>query len=291
MKKIYQLIIICTFALSGSIALADIPKYNVCSGAEDGTYADLGKEILKRYKTIKGENVFDLGGSMANFEASANGECAIVIAQPDAFSILRSTRKSEASNYIRLGQAHKEFVHLICSTESGVENVTDIEGDENAFLDLISEESGGAVTWANLVLEDAGYKTTSVVYGDDLYTAASNVSSGDSKCFLSVSGLGSDAMHDIDRDFDNLTMVKFNDKDANDAVDTKGKALYEFVEPTHVYKVQLQNYFWDRETVSMQAAIYLNKEYLSKDKAGKIARKEITKSIVRAAKEIKQRYK
>ncbi|MCJ8352357.1 TAXI family TRAP transporter solute-binding subunit [Moritella sp.] len=243
-----------------NIAMAE-GAIKLCTGSEGGAYHFAGERIAEKAKNIDIELVVDTGGTMANIELALDGDCDAFIGQQDGISKLKRSDKNAAFKLKRVALLHKEYAHFICNKESGIDAITDIEGNAEYSIDLISDSSGGAVTWANFVAEDDGYAAVKKVYSEDAYTAASNVASGETTCMLLVSGIGSGAIGEIDTDMgSDLILANATDKDFNDALDTKGKPLYEFDEISKTYEVNLQTGFWASvETVSMRAAVYINK--------------------------------
>lgn len=261
---------LCGLAMSAMAALV-VPSIaaaettvTLCTGGDGGAYHFAGQRIVEKAKGIAIDLRIDTGGTMANIDLTIDAECDAFIGQPDGMSKLKRTDKNAAFKLKRVALLHKEYAHFLCNKESGIVTITDIEGNPEYSIDLISDGSGGAVTWSNFVAEDDGYAAVKKVYSDDAYTAASNVASGETTCMLLVTGIGSGTIGEIDVDMgSDLVLADATDKDFNDAVDTKGKSLYEFDKIEKTYEANLQTgWFTSVKTVSMRAGVYINKSKL-----------------------------
>jgi len=197
-------------------------------------------------------------------ETVASGEaCHAFIGQPDGPVLLKRKDAAAAANLKVIGYGPREFLHVLCSKESGVEDLSDIAGDNTKSVALGSSGSGAWLVWQNFIAEDKSYGEV-VVTDESGAIAMSSVATNSTTCALVPAAVVNATVAQADTDFgDSLALVGANDKDFNDATTIDGKPLYRWQAiPSGSYPENLQGgWFTSVDTVAWQAGIYVNKQY------------------------------
>lgn len=270
-------------ALAASVAMpamaaAEVMTINLCTGGEGKPYNQTGeiiKGFLKDSKNVR-VNVILTDGTWDNIERTvltaatpetvADGTaCHAFIGQPDGPVLLKRKNPTAAANLKEIGKGPREFLHVLCSKESGVEDLSDIAGDNTKSVALGASGSGAWLIWQNFVAEDASYGEV-VVSDESGAIAMSSVAANSTTCALVPAAVVNATVAQADTDFgDALTMVGANDKDFNDATTIDGKPLYKWQAiPSGSYPANLQaGWFTDVDTVAWQAGVYVNKQYFT----------------------------
>lgn len=215
--------------------------------------------------------VVDTGGTWANIQKTILGEeCDAMIGQPDGAALLKRQNPGGAMKMKPVADLYREYLHALCSKESGVDDIGDLESDPkgNRYSIALGDAGSGAwLIWQNFIAEDEDYGAVPVS-NDTGVIAMSAVAANEVTCMLQPAALGNSVVRQADEQFgDGLALVGVDDKDFNDAVDPQGKLLYEFGKiPSGTYPNSLQGWFSGKTTVSWLAKVYVNSDRLSADK-------------------------
>lgn len=258
-------------------SLADRMVVNLCTGGEGRPYNVTGeyiksflrdsKNVDLRVVTTKGtwDNIQRTVDSPANPATVASGEaCHAFLGQPDGAVLLKRKNPAAASKLRIIGQGPREFLHILCNKESGVDDLTDLEGDNTRSVALGATGSGAWLIWQNFVSEDSSYAEVQTTTEEGAVALAS-VASGDTTCVLVPAALGNATVVQADADFgDSLVLAGATDWDFNDAKNIDGKPLYVWQKiPSGTYPENLQGWFSAKETVAWKANFYVNTEYFN----------------------------
>jgi TRAP-type uncharacterized transport system substrate-binding protein len=264
-------------AASGSSFASGKMVVNLCTGSEGRPYHLTGEYIKQFVRDSKAMElrVINTKGTWDNIERTttvsmndatvASGEaCHAFIGQPDGAVILKRKNPAAASKLRIVGQGPREFLHVLCNKDSGVDDLSDLSGDNSKSVALGATGSGSWLIWQNFVSEDASYGEVQTTAEEGAIALAS-VASGDTTCVLVPAALGNATVAQADTDFgDSLALVGANDWDFNDAKNIDGKPLYTWQKiPSGTYPENLQGWFSGKETVAWMANIYVNTEYFS----------------------------
>lgn len=245
---------------------------NLCTGGEGKPYHQTGNLIQSLFpeKTAR-INVITTEGTWDNIERTvltantpenvASGAfCHAFIGQPDGAVQLKRENPAAADKLRIIGQGPREFLHVLCSKESEVEDLSDLAGDNTKSVALGKEGSGAWLIWQNFIAEDASYGEV-VVSNESGALAMSSVATNTTTCMLVPAALGNATVNQADEEFgDSLVLVGTNDKDFNDAENIDGKPLYRWQElPSGTYPLNLQGWFSEADSIAWQAGIYVNK--------------------------------
>lgn len=262
-------------------ASAAIPAYasaantiRLCTGAEGGVYHTAGKEIARmssaslKIVVVESEGTLDNLDRMLNLPADDENACDAMIGQPDGPVYLNRTSPARVKDIRQIASLHREYLHVLCNKESGVDDLGDLESDPFKYKLAIGEQGSGAwLIWQNLTAEDTDYAEVPVSSEGGI-VALSSVSAGDTTCMLIPAGLKNGTVTEADSNFgDTVQLVGANDRDFDDALDIKGKALYEYAKiPGSAYPTSF-NYWSDVSTISWLAGVYVNKDRFPDQKA------------------------
>lgn len=256
--------------LAIALTLLSAPAYagvNLCSGSGNGVYYEAADAIRSAAgKSLPVINVETIGtgeniARTVNEPKDSDDSCDAFIGQPDAV-VYEAKQAPVIAKMLRpVGTLHREYLHAMCGKESGVDDIGDLENDPSKYSVAIGGQGSGAwYVWQNMITEDEDYASIPTVNeGGSL--ALSSVASGTTSCMLVPAGLNNGTVNLADSTYsDSVDLVGVNDRDFDDAVDIKGKPMYEYRDIDGVYK-NLQCGSWscgDVSTLSWNAVVYVN---------------------------------
>lgn len=249
----------------------------LCTGAAGGPYAEAGKMIAAMARgdqSISIEIVTDTGGTWGNIQRTVLGDgCDAMIGQPDGAAVLKRQNPGAAADLKPVADLHREYLHALCSKESGVDDIGDLESDPkgNGYSIALGEPGSGAwLIWQNFIAEDEDYGKVPVKNEGGVIALAS-VAANETTCVLQPAALGNSMVRQADEQFgDGLLLAGVNDRDFDDAADPQGKPLYTYQEiPSGTYKISLQAgwFVGDTDTISWLAKVYVNPQRVTDQKA------------------------
>lgn len=255
---------------------------NLCTGGEGKPYFQTGDMIQSFMSNNKNATVRVIAtdGTWDNIqrtvmtpmtpETLASGEsCHAFVGQPDGAVLLKRKNPAAAAKLRVVGQGPLEFLHVLCGKESGVDDLSDIAGDNTKSVALGKDGSGAWLIWQNFVAENKSYGEV-VVSNESGALAMSSVAENTTTCMLVPAALGNATVNQADEEFgDSMLLAGANDKDFNDATTVDGKPLYRWQAiPSGTYQKNLQGWFSSADTIAWQAGIYVNKEaFVGHDRA------------------------
>lgn len=261
MKNILAFIAFTFYVFALSVS-ANAEALTLCTGSKSGVYYGAGNFIAKTAKGIGLEvEVVTSKGSWENVKDVANGKCDAAIIQADAYALFAKRHSNKVNSIDRIGALHKEYAHLVCNKDSGVDDLSDLESGKYP-LAVGKAGSGAWVMMQNIIQEDDGYKAVKLIDIGGIRAAAAVADGTETACLLSITGLGSSSIAKIDTRFGDRVILASTtgDGDFNDAQDPKGNALYEWDEiPAKTYPNALQNgMFSSVKTISQRALLIAN---------------------------------
>lgn len=265
----------------------------LCTGGEGGTYLPAGGIIKSmtgntlNIEVVETEGTVDNMRRMIDLPADDPAACDAMIGQPDGPVYLSRTAPAKAKRLRQIASLHREYLHVLCNKDSGVDDLGDLESDPAKYKLAIGDEGSGAwLIWQNLTAEDTDYAEIPVS-SEGGTLALSAVQSGDATCMLVPGGLKNGTVAEADANLgDSIQLVGANDRDFDDAVDIKGKPLYEYASiPGSAYPISF-NYWSDVKTISWLAGVYINPDRF-KDKKVLTA---FTQAAMRSANSIKAEF-
>lgn len=272
MRLLRSLTILAILFVSPIPALA--ATINLCTGAAGGPYDEAGKMIARMANgdpNLKINIVSDTGGTWGNIQRTALGTgCDAMIGQPDGAALLKRQNPAAAQALKPIGDLHREYLHALCSKESGVTDIGDLENDPKGHgwsIALGEPGSGAWLIWQNFVASDSDYGAVPVTT-DSGVIALSSVANNQVTCMLQPAALGNSLVQNADDNFgDGLRLVGVNDRDFDSATDAQGKPLYVYDKiPSGSYKKSLQGWWSGKSTVTWVAKVYVNADRVSDQK-------------------------
>lgn len=238
----------------------------LCTGSESGNYYAAGETIKRMAGTSLPIEVVETEGTIDNLTrvldaaVGDEGGCHAMIGQPDGPVYVARSSAGKVKKLRQVGSLHREYLHVLCSRASGVDDLGDIAG--GGYSLAIGEPGSGAwLIWQNILVEDDSYASVPVTNEGGIL-ALSAVSSDSTTCMLVPAGVGNGTVREADATFgDTVLLADANDKDFNDATDIAGKPLYEYVDiPSGTYPQALQTGFFGSSvsTISWLAGVYVN---------------------------------
>ncbi|WP_245521323.1 TAXI family TRAP transporter solute-binding subunit [Rhizobium azibense] len=239
----------------------------LCTGAANGNYFAAGDMIKNMAGSAVDIAVVETGGTIDSLDRMLSllkddiKACDAMIGQPDGPVYISRSSPANVKKVRQVASLHREYLHVLCGKQSGVDDLGDLENNPEKYRIAIGEQGSGAwLIWQNLVSEDEDYGAVPVSNEGGIM-ALSSVSSGDTTCMLVPAGLRNGTPMEADSTFgDTVALVGANDKDFDDAIDIKGKSLYEYAKiPGEAYPKSF-NYWSDVQTISWLAGVYVNTE-------------------------------
>lgn len=258
-------------AVSGTAYAADTVR--LCTGSESGNYYAAGDIIRNMAGSSVNVQVVETEGTIDNLErmldraSDEDGACDAMIGQPDGPVYLSRTSPAKVKRIRQIASLHREYLHVLCNKESGVSDLGDLENDPAKYRIAIGDAgSGGWLVWQNLIAEDSDYGEIPVSNEGGIL-ALSSVSAGETTCMLVPAGLKNGTVNEADANFgDTVNLVGANDVDFNDALDIKGKPLYEYAKiPGGTYPNSF-NYWTKVSTITWNAGVYVNTDKFKNSK-------------------------
>jgi len=243
----------------------------LCTGSSTGNYFAAGEAIQRMagkqlpIVVVETEGTVDNMRRLLELPADDPEACDAMIGQPDG--PVFEVRKSPANikKLRQVGSLHREYLHVLCSKGSGVDDLGDIA--DGGYSIAIGEPGSGAwLIWQNIITEDDSYADVPVT-NDGGSIALAAVASDTTTCMLVPAGLKNGIVNEADAYYgDAVVLAEANDKDFNDATDIAGKPLYEYSDiPSRTYGTSLQTGLLGSSvsTISWLAGVYANSDRLS----------------------------
>lgn len=266
MRTLFALLGLGILALFSSAPAMAEPMIRLCTGASDGNYYAAGRAISQMagksvvIQTVETEGTIDNLDRVLNVDAASTDACDAMIGQPDGPVYLARKTPGAAKALRQVGELHREYLHVLCSKASGVDDLGDLSGTNKYSLAIGQEGSGAWLIWQNILAEDESYSKVPLSSEGGI-VALSAVASDITTCMLVPAGLGNGTVAEANNSYaGSILLAAANDKDFNDAKDIRGKALYEYVDiPGGTYK-KLQTGFFGSSvsTISWRAGVYVN---------------------------------
>ena len=130
------------------------PKLRLCTGSRQGNYFTWGQRVRSLSVAFVDVDVIETAGSVDNLDRLARGECDAASVQRDAHASYGEDHPGSATQFVRIDPPVAiEGVHLICSRQSKVLSITDLDPKQHIVL-VGSYGSGSATTWQEFARMD-----------------------------------------------------------------------------------------------------------------------------------------
>lgn len=266
MRSIFTIGLLLAASLVANVPAFANESIRLCTGAADGNYFAAGKAIERMagkaisIEVVETEGTIDNLDRVLNVDVASTDACDAMIGQPDGPVFLARKTPGASKALRQVGELHREFLHVLCSKASGVDDLSDLGGSTKFSIAIGQEGSGAWLVWQNIISEDDSYAKVPVSNEGGII-ALSAVASDITSCMLVPAGLGNGTVTTADGSYSaSVSLVPANDKDFNDAVDIRGKPLYEYVSiPGKTYKKLQSGMFGSSvSTISWRSGVYVN---------------------------------
>lgn len=258
---------------SPSIAFAQAPELNICTGGTQGKYHQTALELRKQLTGAVSINSVNTNGSLDNLRQLEAGTCDAAIVQSDAYGFYVHTNPSAKLNFQRVAPLYNEYANLVCNRNSGVEWVGDLLRDGRTVM-IGPAGSGTAVTWQTWAKQNPDYAKVSTLPDAGTIAIGKAVDATEAQCFLFISGLGAGSMNQANElGAGTLKLVKVDDGSFDDVLDPKNQRVYAFADiPGGTYP-ELQNFgmFGGQSnvtTITLGAVLVVNQSWVEANTNG-----------------------
>ncbi|MGV1752829.1 TAXI family TRAP transporter solute-binding subunit [Agrobacterium sp. CG674] len=290
MKPLFLMAALAAVVISSEAKAAPI---RLCTGAESGVYFAAGDAVAKmagknlNVVNVPTEGTIDNLERVLDLDPSNPEACDAMIGQPDGPVYVGRSSPAKVKKLRQVATLHREYLQVLCGAKSGVDDLSDLPGNNKLSVAIGEPGSGAWLIWQNIVAEDDSYGKVPV-RNEGGVLALSAVSSGEATCMLVPAGLRNGTVTEADQIYgDTVILAGANDRDFDDATDIKGDPLYEYWDiPKGTYPKSLQaGWFASRSTISWPAAIFVNT-----DRIDAKTLPQFVQAAARAAQGIKAEY-
>jgi hypothetical protein len=266
MKRSILALAACIAAMPLSSALAG-PSLNLCTASPTGKYYENAGKLRDSLKGKVSVEPIATNGSEDNLRRMVDGSCDAAFVQADASLYFAKTNPGAALNIETVTPIQREYAHLVCNTDAGVDAIKDLYGTKKTVI-IGKPGSGSAITWYGFGTAEKRYQPipTSDQDGD---LALTRLNTNRSQCMLFVAGLKSGTMMKInDLGKGRLKLVKLNDGDLDSAKDSQGKPLYRYDDvPGGTYpNLQTSGIFSkSTKTLTLDSILVVNASWIEKN--------------------------
>jgi TRAP transporter TAXI family solute receptor len=249
------------FAVAFAMPAMASDAVRLCTGADTGVYYAAGKAIQSMAGRGLPVEVIETEGTFDNLTRVLDtNECDAMIGQPDGPVHLAATSPAKARQLRQVAQLHREYLHVICSRESGVTDIAKLPG--KGSLAIGEAGSGAWLIWQNILRHEKSFEDIPVTNEGGII-ALSAVSSNVTACMLQPAGLRNGTANEANNTFaDTVVLASATSRRLDDATNIDGKKLYEFSKiPSGTYKNLQSGWFSSSvSTLSWHAGVYVNTE-------------------------------
>lgn len=226
-------------ALSQDALTSVKPALRVCVGTTSGAYHKIATRVLGPGLTTVNVTTVATSGTPEILAKLVDGTCDAGFAQNDGYWNYIEEHKlteTQAENlpFTRISSPYKEAIHMVCHQDSGIRTIQNLTSDNKVWF---PKNSGGAVTWTNIIAEDDDYTAIQTPLNTATMAVATNeeallkVSDDANSCSLFVAAPGISEFEHVAEsvaDSKKLVLINVSDSNLNDAEDPAGVDVYEF---------------------------------------------------------------
>ena len=222
------------YVLSLGMAQAAEP-FRLCTGSPGKTYFKVGKKFAELATQMSDGQlaieVITTKGSVDNLRRIAKGECDGAIAQGDAVvSVNQMLKKTKTEQFLLHSPLYKELSLLICSRDSGIDDIEELTDQDNATVAAGAMGSGSLATWITFKTIDPDYDKVKVLPKNGAAGALA-VIKGEAQCLLEVIAPQSDFLESLNANQEIGEQLKFAEVDDNfEDYKVDGQTIYTQVE-------------------------------------------------------------
>jgi len=225
--------------LLGLVALgighqAPAQTLRLCTGSPGKTYHAVGEKLAELLPAMAGGElqveVLATGGSIDNLNKLTAGECDGAIVQGDAAEFFTTEINPGAAGSFRmLTPLYQELSLLLCSRESGIDEIDELLDEEGASVAAGAMGSGSLATWLTFRAIKPEYEQVKVIPRNGAEGALA-VANGEASCVFEVIAPQSDFIQALNDNPDIADKLGFAEVDDGfDGYEVDGKAIYQRV--------------------------------------------------------------
>jgi len=242
------------------------PKLRFATGQKGGNYDKFGQLLRKEAAKLNIEvELIGTAGAMGNLQKLLANNADAALVQSDVLA-LKKKKFPGQSLISEQAPIYRETVQLVAHRDSGLKSIKDVDPQKHVIF-IGPENSGTAITWEGLCLQDESYGKIPVKHAD--YNAAlKEVETNPKALMMLVSGFRSDFLEQAEKfakETGKLRLVAVDDWDFNDKQDEHGNSIYNFVNiPSKTYPSLQKGWIWGRdvETLAVMAVLVLRNDWV-----------------------------
>ncbi len=233
LPKHLGLILLLTILSLGVTQAAE--PFRLCTGSPGKTYFKVGKKLAELATQMSdGElaiEVISTKGSIDNLRRIAKGECDGAIAQGDSVvSVNQMLKKTKTEQFLLHSPLYKELSLLICSRDSGIDDIEELTDQDNATVAAGAMGSGSLATWLTFKTINSDYDKVKVLPKNGAAGALA-VIKNEADCLLEVIAPQSDFLESLNANQDIGEQLRFAEVDDDfDDYKVDGQTIYTQVE-------------------------------------------------------------
>jgi len=224
------------FWLTGLLALGCVTQapaqaLRLCTGSPGKTYHAVGEKLAELLPAMSGNavtvEVLATGGSIDNLNKLMAGDCDGAIVQGDAVEFFTTQISPDAAENIRMvTPLYQELSLLLCSQESGIDEIDDLPDTEGASVAAGAMGSGSLATWLTFRNIKPEYESVKVLPRNGAEGALA-VANGEASCVFEVIAPQSDFIQALNDNTEIAGKLGFAEVDDGfDGYQVDGKQIY-----------------------------------------------------------------
>jgi len=241
------------------------PKLRFATGQKGGNYDKFSQLLQTEAAKVNIEvELLGTAGAMENLQKLLANNADAALVQSDVLA-LKQKKFPGQPMISEQAPIYRETVQLVAHRGSGIKSIKDVDPQKHVIF-IGPENSGTAITWEGLCLQDESYGKIPVKHAD--YNAAlKEVETNPNALMMLVSGFRSDFLEQAEKfakETGKLRLVAVDDWDFNDKQDEHGNSIYHFVNiPSKTYPSLQKGWIWGRdvETLAVMAVLVLRNDW------------------------------
>ena len=265
---------VSTILLLGAIStpVLGADTLRLCTGSPGKTYHAVGEKLAELLPELSANalqvEVIATGGSIDNLTKLVEGECDAAIAQGDAVAFFVDHVREDAADAFKLHTPlFKELSLLLCSEDSGVDEIEDLLDLDNPVVAAGAMGSGSLATWLTFRAIKPEYEQVKVMPQNGAEGAMA-VANGEASCVFEVIAPQSDfvqALNDNETIADGIGFAEVDDDFSGHEID--GQEIYSRVEFDDERYDNISSW-GDPELVAIMAYLVVGNEWSKAHTAG-----------------------
>jgi TRAP-type uncharacterized transport system substrate-binding protein len=236
----------------------------LCTGSPGKAYIKIGQKLADLAPRLTAGalaiEVVPTGGSLDNLTKALDGECDAFITQGDAIDFFQREVQPEAAGQFQvMGDLYKELTLLLCSRDSGFDDLDEVG---EATVAAGNMGSGSLATMLNLKQLDPDSYGDIKINPANGFEGALAVANGQAQCLLDVIAPQSDllkTLNDNESTGSQLYIAEIDNSDL-ESYEVDGKKIYSLVEFDDELYPNLAT-MGDPEMLAISAVLAMPRDY------------------------------